>query len=109
MVRKDKKPEELNKSAKPRDRRRPIRTFDTFDKNTRRFSKKDFGHIRDRIVRDREGYFWIYEMTAEDELTKNKTITFLEKNKKETKVIKNGNLFEIFVKKDDTYFRKRKE
>jgi hypothetical protein len=103
MVRKKTKPEPepdpIHKSAQPLKRRRPIRTF----------SRKGLSQVHGRTVRDNQGYFWIHDATAEDELTKNKIIAFLTKNKKETKVIKNGDVFEIFVKKDDeTYFRVRK-
>lgn len=92
MVRKQEKPEPdpINRSAKPLKRRRPIRTF----------SKQGFSQVRGRTVRSRDGYIWIHEMTADDELTAKQLESLLKKNKKEPKIVKNGSVYEIFVRKE---------
>ena len=92
MVHKKPKPEPdpIHKSAHPLKRRRPIRTF----------SKKDLRQISGRTVQDRAGYFWIHVSTAESELEKQHLETLLKKDKKEYKFVRNGNVYEFFIKKE---------
>lgn len=105
MVRKQKKPEPtpdaINKSAHPIKRRKPIRMFSTHDKETHKFIRKnDYLHVKGDVVRDKEGYIWVHEMTADDEQTA-KTIGYLLKRKgKDYKIVKDGSVFVIFIRKE---------
>jgi hypothetical protein len=94
-------PEAINKSAHPLKRRKPIRMFSTHDKETHKFIRKnEFLHVKGDVVRDKEGYIWVHEMTADDEQSA-RTIGYLLKRKgKDHKIVKNGSVFEIFTRKE---------
>lgn len=99
MVHKRENPEDWkpeNKSAQPHKRRRPKTLFSraglTVTGRSEITGKK--------TILDKDNYLWTHEMTADDEPTANRMKRFLEKkHKKECKIVRNGNKYEILVRK----------
>lgn len=95
MVRKHEKPDPENKSAHPHKRRRPLTTY-----SRKGFTQSGKSDVTGKpTVKEKEGYLWTHELTADDEIYAKRIALIYKQNKKECKIIKNGDKYEVFVRK----------
>jgi adenosyl cobinamide kinase/adenosyl cobinamide phosphate guanylyltransferase len=95
MERKQEKPEPDHKSGQQRKRRKPLTTY-----SKKGFAQSGKSDLTGKpTIKERDGYLWTHEMTADDEPYAKRIALLYKERKKECKIVKNGDKYEVFVRK----------
>jgi len=77
----------VRKTGNPK-RRKPLTTF----------SKAGYSQFGKNTIKDREGYAWTHVATVDEPEAKRLNL-FYKRAKKDCKIEKNGNVYDVFVRK----------